>query len=392
MKKLRGFKQARLLPLFGVIVVLIGMLLYKLGSLAPAFSASERHIANLPVGWHGIYHQPLYLPIKLVQSIIFYLFPAHGYWLSRLPSVVFGLATILAFIWLVRLWHGMRVALLAGLLFATSAWTLHISRLAVYDVLYLWAAPSLLLAHLLLQKLARKPLMWYAYLALLGLMIYVPGLIWLVLLELYLQRRLLKGGWKHFGRFWQRLLYLLAAVLTLPLLIIDLGRPGELTRWLGLPAHLSAPLTLLKQYAETLYHLFGRGPNQAGSWLPHAPVLDIFSLAMCLTGIYFYATHFRSSRSRALGLIFVIGVLLIGLGGPVMLSLLVPLLYLAAATGIAYLLREWLRVFPVNPLARGVGMGLISIAVCLSCVYNLRAYFVAWPHNQAVQAVFHYRR
>ena len=52
------------------------------------------------------------------------------------------------------------------------------------------------------------------------------------------------------------------------------------------------------------------------------------------------------------------GVVLVGLGGPVGLSILVPLLYVAVATGLAYLLHEWLKVFPNNPLARGFGIGL----------------------------------
>jgi hypothetical protein len=93
-----------------------------------------------------------------------------------------------------------------------------------------------------------------------------------------------------------------------------------------------------------------------------------------------------------LGLFALAGLLLVGLGGPVGLSLLVPLLYVWAAAGIAYLTREWLQVFPNNPLARSLGLGLIVLAVGLGCIYNLRAYFVAWPHNQTTRVTFQSRR
>jgi hypothetical protein len=87
-----------------------------------------------------------------------------------------------------------------------------------------------------------------------------------------------------------------------------------------------------------------------------------------------------------------IGFVLVGISGPVPLSLLVPLLYMGIATGLAYLLHEWLKIFPNNPLARGVGLGLIIVAVAISCTYNYRAYFIAWPNADATKTTFQYRR
>jgi hypothetical protein len=223
-----------------------------------------------------------------------------------------------------------------------------------------------------------------------GLLVYIPGVIWLVLPAIYLQRGAIADGWRHFKRWWQRLAYLLTGIVWLPLLIITLSRPGNLVTWLGLPADLAAPLTLVKNFVGVFVHLFVRGPEYPALWVGRAPILDIFTLAACLVGIYFYATHRQAARSRLLALFFGLGVILVALGGPVGLSLLVPLLYLVAATGIAYLVREWLQVFPVNPLARKLGLGLVSLAIALACLYNLRAYFVAWPHNKVTETVFRY--
>jgi hypothetical protein len=176
----------------------------------------------------------------------------------------------------------------------------------------------------------------------------------------------------------------------LPLLITSLLRPHQLILWLGAPQHFAAPLTLLKQLAGVFVHLFVRGPQYPDIWLGRVPIMDIFVLVMCVVGIYFYAIHHAAFRSRLLLSYFTVGVLLVALHGPVSINLLVPLLYIVAATGIAYLLREWLIVFPLNPFARGLGIALISLAVLMSCVYNLRAYYVAWPHNSVTKATFRY--
>jgi hypothetical protein len=378
-----------------VILAVIGLgwlLLYRLGSLTGGLSANEVRITAAPLGWHGVYRQPFYLPLKLVQSAVFVVFAHHGQTLTRLPNVVFGALAIGSFAWLVRLWHSPRIALLTGLLFATGVWTLHVSRLASYDILYLWATPSILLVNSLLQRNERRRLLWFAGVCLWGLMLYIPGMVWFVLLSVYSQRQSLQRAWHYLANWYQRALLVLAALIWLPLLLINLMRVGNLTLWLGLPAHWGTLPGVAKHLIAVPVHLFIRGPQYPTLWLGRTPLLDIFTLVCCVLGVYFYARHWQAGRSKTLGVWAVAGFILVGIGGPVSLSLLVPLLYLAAAAGIAYLLHDWMHTFPINPVARGTGLGLISLAVALSCIYNLRAYFVAWPHNQPTKAVFSYHR
>lgn len=374
----------------GFLLLIAWLMMYKLGSLVGGVSAAERLAAIDPVGWHGIYHQPLDLPLKLIRSADFFLFKDHGQTLTRLPNVVFGFLSVISFAWVVRLWHGIRTAIFATLLFATSAWVLHVSRLATFDVLYLWAIPTLLVAQLKMQRNNDRAWVFYGSVVLWGLLLYIPGVVWFVLLSIWWQRQAIANGWRHFGRWWQRLAYLILGLAWLPVLAHSLRDTILLRTWLGLPLHFSPPLTLLKNFIGVFVHLFIRGPQYPQVWLSRAPILDVFTLACCLIGLYFYALHWRASRSRLLGIFFVLGAILIALGGPVSLSLLVPALYLVAATGIAYLVREWLQIFPVNPLARGVGLGIIVLAITLGCTYNLRAYFIAWPHNPVTPTVFRY--
>lgn len=368
------------------------LLLYRLGSLTHGLSQQETQTATAAVGWHGIYRSPLDLPLKIIRSVVFRSFPSHGQTLTRLPNAVLGAVTIISFSWLTYLWHGRRTALLASALFATSAWVLHVSRYASNDVVYLWAMSTLLLTTALLYHYKKSAAAWYGVLVLWGLLLSIPGMIWFLLPTLYLQRSLIKNNWQTFGNWWQRCLAVIAFLLWVPLIGIDLGRKGQLLAWLGLPSRLSDASTLLKHFVGVFVHLFFRGPQYPTLWLGRAPILDAFTLAMCALGIYFYGSRWRSHRSRLLEIAFVIGVILVALQGPVSLSVLIPLVYVGAAMGIAYLVHEWLQVFPLNPLARSLGIGLVALVVVVSCTYNLRAYFIAWPHNPVTQTSFRYRR
>lgn len=85
----------------GVLLVLLAITLlgalmgYKLSSLTYGrLSQTEMQTAETVVGWHGIYNDPLYLPIKVVRSVIFWLAPDHGAILTRLPNIIFGLMSI----------------------------------------------------------------------------------------------------------------------------------------------------------------------------------------------------------------------------------------------------------------------------------------------------------
>ena len=378
--------------LFGLVVV-GGLLTYRLGSLTGGLAAGEISVTSAPLGWHGLYQQPLYLPLKIIQSIVFFFVADHNQLVTRLPNMLFGLLSVITFAGLVRNFHGARTTILTVTLFATSSWLLHVSRLASYDVLYLWAVSLLLLGYSLRQHYEQSALVFYGSALSVSLLLFVPGLVWLIVPLIVLSRRDIQDGWSAHRDWRQRLIYGLLGLLWLPLLLPALVRSStDLRLWLGLPTIFPALTTLGKQLVAVPIHLLIRGPAYPEVWLGRLPLLDIVTLAFVITGGYFYARHWRARRTQQLVMVLFIGTILIGLGGPVGLSLLVPVVYLSAAAGINSLLKSWLRVFPHNSIARSLGIGLLSVAVAASCTYNLRAYFVAWPHNATTEATFHYRR
>lgn len=371
--------------------VVIFLLLYKIGSLTHGLSASELS-AQTGVSINGIWHNPLYLPLKLVRLVLYSAASHPDNALLRLPSVVFGALVFYAFVAVARQWYGWRTTFFVATLFGLSNWFLHTSRLATYDSLYLWTLPTLIAISLALQRSDKKALVFFASPVILSLLLYIPGAVWLVVPVIAWHWRSLYVGWQHFSKRWQRAAWCSLLALSLALLIIALIRTPALIRtWLGLPDHFGSLAVILKSFAAVFEHIFIRGPHLPNLWLANLPVLGIFVTVMFALGTYFYAKHWQAPRSRQLLLFIIISAALVALGGPVKLSLLVPLLYLVAAAGIGYLLRDWFRVFPANPLARGLGIGVLIVAVGFACAYNLRQYFIAWPHNPATQAAFRHR-
>jgi len=69
-------------------------------------------------------------------------------------------------------------------------------------------------------------------------------------------------------------------------------------------------------------------------------------------------------------------------------AVVIPIVFIVVALGLVYLLDTWFAVFPNNPVARTVGMTMLSLAVIFACAYQLRRYFVAWPNSPDTKAVF----
>lgn len=393
--KLKGIVQKARHPRVRWVIlasVLLGALfLFKLGLLTSGISQTELQAANKSLGWHGLYHDPLNASINFLRSGVFCLYPNFDAGLLRLSNAIFGIIGVIAFYFVIRSWHGYKIAWLTTLMFATSAFTLHVSRVATYDVMYFIAVPLIFFNYLLLRKYPGSKWAFLFSLAVWLNLIYTPGLVWLAFISMYAQKDCLTNSFKALNKVWKSVSGAFVAA-ALGLLGYLLYLNHDIMRWLGLPESFASPLMMLKQFAGVFVHLFVRGPQYPEIWLGRAPVLDVFALAMCIIGIYFYATHLSASRTKALYLYGGVGIILVALNGPVSFALLVPLLFFLISTGITYIRQQWLYVFPANPIARNFGIGLILIAIGFSCIYNLRSYFIAWPHNKTTQATFSYNR
>ena len=83
-----------------------------------------------------------------------------------------------------------------------------------------------------------------------------------------------------------------------------------------------------------------------------------------------------------------IGWLIGGGFGAVDIAIFLPLLYIFIGGGLSFLLIQWLHVFPRNPIARMIGISMLSALVVLIAAYHLNRYFIAWPLSPQTKAAF----
>lgn len=358
----------------------------NLGHLLPGFSASELQSHNQAMSLQAIINNPIDAPFKLAVLLAAKL-GYHGLLAARVVAASYGVLACLVFFMVVRGWFTYRVTFLATVMFATSSGFLHVARLGTPLVLQM---SILLLIGILDWYRRTNHHLWVSYLAvsLFALLWYIPGMVWFELLAIVLLRTgivqaLKRGHWLH-KVAWAMLF---GAFLT-PLIHAALKSPSLLKTAAGLPAHFTSVIHMADNLATAFLSISIRSNGSPELWLGHAPLLDVAEGVLLLLGVYFFAKRLRSIRSIGFFVAVAITLLLIGLGGPVAISALVPLLYIAIAGGLQVLVKRWQVVFPRNPVAQLAGITLVFIVVSFSVLYQVRAYYVAWPHNDATRQIF----
>jgi hypothetical protein len=355
-------------------------------------SSAEVKQAEFSSSWRHLVDNPLNLPLTAVQWLILTIIPHHGNTVTRAASPIFGVLALVAFVYVLRRWYGLRTAIYGTLIFGFCSWFLHVSRYASPDVLYLWAVPTLLAVLIAWDRYHELRKTTYIAMLVLSILAYIPGVIWLILVAMLFQLHLIKNSWVATkGWLWRAVFILVPLVALAPLIIGLIRTPSLIQTWLGLPHNFGSLESIARGLLHSVSFFVYKGPNTPELWLVRVPILSFFGIVLAVLGTLFYAKHFKAPRTQLLLIFFILGAVLFALGGPVTISILVPVVYLVIAAGFGYLLHEWLHVFPRNPLARSIGFGLMALAVALTCLYHVRAYYVAWPHNSATQAAFHRR-
>lgn len=365
-----------------VALAVAGLLGFRLGSLPGGVAPRELEHAPATISAGQLSRDPSYAPLMAVRYVANFL-PQNVSTL-RLANVLFGALALVTMFYILRRWYGMRTAIIGGVLFACSSWFLHVSRIATFDVMYLWAIPTLLAAYIALYNNPEDRRVAFGWLAVQLVVLYIPGMIWFSLVGIVLLRREVATMVRSLGDWWRTTLWAVMGLVLLVPLVVGLVRGDTLHLLLklaGLPSSIPSGISALKGGAASLLFVFVRTPADPVTWLGQLPALGAFTAAMLIGGIFFYTKHVGAARTQLLLLYGLLGLVLTAAGGETTRSVIVPLLYLVAAGGIAYILHLWFQVFPRNILARRLAIGLMTVAIGFACFYNLRSYFVAWPHN-----------
>jgi hypothetical protein len=269
----------------------------------------------------------------------------------------------------------------------SSAWFLHTVRLATPEASFLLLLPLVACGAWLNDTQRRDYLTLIAAVVIAGVLLYVPGMVWFIIAGLIWQRKRMRLALTGLAAWQMLLVGLLGLLILAPLVLVGIDAPKSLLSFLGLPSHLINIQDLVRSLVGIPKQLFLRGPDNPTIWLGRLPLLDAFTAAMFIIGLY--ASYFRLRLDRTKLLLFglVVGSLLV-IVGTAQMSILLPFVYILVAAGITFLLQQWFAIFPRNPLARSVGWSLITIAIITSCAYNLSHYFIAWPNTPATKSSF----
>lgn len=390
---LRFFSHAWRPALLVLCVSLIAYLLYfhNLAHLLPGYDSHELAAARSSADWHSIAHNPVNAPYKLLVWAAAAL-GHHSVLVGRYVAAAFGILGVVVFFLVARPWYGFRVALLGTILFATSAGFLHAARLSTANILQMGVLIFVGAMLWYRQSDGRRTALNYLLIVLLALLWYIPGMIWFELLGLILLRNDLLPRLRRVPY-----IYKVAGVLLFLAILVPLGRAIFYTHAValqaaGLPDNLA---TLRHVPHQLLAAVLSIGIHSNGNpelWVGHLPLLNIIEIILGLAGAYYYLVRERSIRSIFLLGSVVLSLVLISLGGAVGYTSLVPLLYLLIASGVEHLLGRWLAVFPRNPIARSTGVVLICIMLFFSVLYQVRSYFVAWPHAAVTRQTFDHKQ
>ena len=370
-----------------VVLAAVFLLTVRLVKLLPGFAVAEQQLPTVHELLTTIWHQPLELPLHLSRLFVAGLSPYTGIGFSRLPSVLLAFTVVIAMYWLLKRWYNYRLALFGAVLVMTAPWLLHVGRLATVSIVYPFAMVVLLVLIALWHQQDRSKWLLYGTAISAAILLYVPGMVWLLAWGAFFERRNIIASLKT-GRWHTAAFVALIAITLVPLghaLYIDwhLYRP-----LLGLPDAWPGVLHAIEQFFLTWKYIFIGGYAN-----PLYNVADVALVNFLMTigfavGVYLYSLHPKAVRTRQLAGLWLIGTALLALQGPVSIQLILPIVVVLAVGGIGYLLHLWLKVFPRNPLARGFGIGVVGLIIAFAVAYNVRNYFVAWPNSSETKRTF----
>jgi len=362
------------------------LLIFQLGSLTNfKISALEAETIASASSLRAILDNSLYLPLKLLTYLLSFI-PMDVVFL-RLASSIVGAVTAIYFYVILRKLHTGRVTALAITLFVTSSWFLQTARVITPVVSVLYSVTALIFLSLWLPHARHKKLDFIFATTVAASLVYTPGFFLLLLLLVIAKPKKFTVILKTVPKPLVVLSAIIFVIMVAPLVYSLVLGSLPLRTYLGVPLIIE-PLEWLKRLLIIPAYLFARGPLQPVFNLGRLPVLDIFTTMLAVLGAYSYYYQRRLSRTGLLAVLTIFACIMVALNGPLWLPLLMPIVYILMAMGIAVLLQKWFTVFPRNPLARGVGISLLCLALATVSVYHLQRYFIAWPNNPVTKITF----
>lgn len=296
-------------------------------------------------------------PYHILQRASFVIFGVTSFSI-KLPSLILGVLTALGVFLLIRSWFRRNTAVITGLIAATTPALLFMSQdgtpIITYSTLVIWL--FVVGTYVTRNHLFRT--FWKTIGAvLLAISLYIPLGVYITLTLIVTV--LIHPHIRHVIKKVTKLRLILAIILgvlaMVPLAYAISMKPAIALTLLGLP---TGDFSLATNAMTTISDLFGFFSASTESIF--RPIFSLPIILLSLLGLYKLLTEKYTARSYAI-LILALLTFLVALANPNYALNLFPVIIVTLATGVATLIRNWYRLFPLNPYAR-VG-GLVPLAI-----------------------------
>ncbi|HSX18098.1 MAG TPA: glycosyltransferase family 39 protein [Candidatus Saccharimonadales bacterium] len=370
-----------------LIIFIITFYFWRLGSLTAGLGPTEYLSRQNSSSTSHILKSGINAPYHLVQHWLSDL--GHNNLFSlRLGSVAFGLVILFCLFNLLRMWFGKTIATFALLIFLSTPWLVLQTRTASPDIMLLW--PIVLLAFFIMTLRAQRSegFFWILFCIVVALGIYTPGIIWFVATAAIVARHTILNTTKRVGSL-NTVLGLVIGILILePLFQAIAVEPSRAKDLFLIPAHWPPAVEALKSTAWSALSLFWRTRAPVDISIDRLPILNILQIALAVFGAYALGSKTRRVTYFLVGFL-IFSILLAGLNQNLhIITLGLPAMAVFIAAGLRYIYVEWRRVFPLNPFAKALALGLIALVVGAQLSFSTRYTLVAWPHTAATKSTY----
>ena len=384
------FGLRKISPLFryvAIIAILAAVLIYQIGSHPSALSQSEVSARLSSQYFSTILSNPINAPHKLITFGLREL-GATGILSLRLSSAIFGLVFLFSFYALCKAWFGKTIGLLGAIIMAATPLFLVLARQASAEIMFFCIITLMAVYLWLLRTKTRSTSAFILLVISCSLFLYTPGVIWWVIGAALIARRKISEAVDEIPKT-VILSTLLAGTLVLVPLAVAIVKDVDILKSLALiPSHFATPIEMAKNTGWMALALFVKAPYHHIYILGQLPLLNFIQIALLCFGAYaMWSAAKAKSLALAAGVLF--GIIVAGVNDNLSLlafSLSGLLVFMVA--GLRYLFIEWRSVFPLNPLAKAVAIGLMCGVVAAHLLFGLRYSLVAWPQAESTKKVY----
>lgn len=353
------------------------------GNMPSGFSKAEQAAKISSSSLSNISYNPVNAPHKLLLYGLQKTGSA-GHTSLRLVSVFFALLFAGCFYYLVRSWFGKSIGLMATLIFCLSTFFIIAAKQASGEIMY-FTPLAVMAAYLWFTRTDQKNLVLIVLMTVVGIALYVPGMLWVLLGALAFSWKKLVAKTEDVPAAYVACGFLILGMLILPLGIAIINDWRIIKPLALVPSQISEPLQLIKNTVWMASALILRAPHGSLFVLGGLPLLNMIMTALFIFGIY---ALFKAAKKKMLSLVLALVLAITAAGVNNNLSLLflgLPAAGIMMAAGLRYLYIEWKGVFPRNPIPKSLALILMTLLVGVQLVYSLTYTMSAWPNASSTK-------